>query len=335
MLDPQNETDAEALEELRNFARTGQGLNFALAMRNPDGKVKVYRRQNQPCQGGEMRKYYDTHGDLCTRPGDRRPGDLEHPFPPGVVEAVSVHFSAERDSLLRAAFSNDSPWLRGFGSPDNIELVKTKSKKVVGIILLDTEIDPTVFVNLLQFCRVSRVNWDRYKGLSGFSVREKLILAGWFNNHSDVSSGVFETYQYYFSQKPSLRRLFESDPVDLSGGTYKAGFDYNRPDISKLFSGDDGINLVEELYRRGMPKPYLKSVIGYRYSDNKVVDGKDYLPIKKYYENPSLYMGHLDFHRAVLSEPPENYVAPSLGVFCKIVREIFDEYLATRNQADD
>ncbi len=111
-LDMNNPDVQAAFAELLEHGRTMAGTNFALLMSEEvDGGTvfKTYARPKQPCQGGEMRKYYKSYPmaenglyqdrnkekiilhENCTRKDDPRPSDLKMPFPTGRPEAVAVH----------------------------------------------------------------------------------------------------------------------------------------------------------------------------------------------------------------------------------------------------
>ncbi len=242
MLDLNNPVDKKAFDELHGYAHTMTGTNFALAMRNPDGSVTVYPRQNQPCQGGEMRKYYKTHGDRCTRPKDPRPSDLHKPFPDGVVEGVSLNLGNKSHSMefAKFLFSSESPYRKAFPSSEDVHFIPSKydPEMLQGIIVTNTDIDPTVFVNSLQcFRTLSESTWKKYVDL-GLTKLEAVVTQ--MLSHNDISAIVGETYTYYFPMNASIRRLMEGDPFDLSGGTWRDGFDYNRPEIQDLFKAREG-----------------------------------------------------------------------------------------------
>lgn len=286
MLDRNVETDAKALDELLHYASSMHGINFALAMRESDGSVKVYPRSSQPCQGGEMRKYQRTHGDLCTRPNDRRPSDLHDPFPSGIVEAVGFHKSHVGEKFLRDSLSEDSPWLKGFNSPDNI-IYAEKNGKTVGYIINDTEVDPTVLVNLAQYQNTCGPFYEKYLE-AGFTRKEALVLVALFN-HDPEKLGV-QTYNYYFPVLASLDRFFEANPHDLSGGTYRNGFDYNRRDIHNLFKagpGETHANWGKLVLQKGFPRYSQPKLVGYRLKDT--YEGPlEFLPVNYYVSNTGL-----------------------------------------------
>lgn len=275
MLDLNNEGDLKAYEELKDAGLKMSGCNFALAIRRDDGIVRVFQRPNQPCQGGEMRKYEKTHPGDCTRPKDPRPGDLTMPFPDGTPEAVSVHFNMVRPhaddtipvsyygatikpgwtEFLTALYGPNSPYIKGFGSPENVELLY-EGDHPHGILFKDTSFDPTVFVNSLQFLNTMKAVYPVYMKYrnAGFTEAESLLFMMLCN--SDVEDGyVMGTYPYYFPVNASFRRILEGKPHDLSGGTFRDRFDYNRPQVQSLFAAgknEHGVTLKRELEAKGL-----------------------------------------------------------------------------------
>lgn len=250
MISNSSHIDQSAIHSLRYLANQMHGCNFALAMRDKEGYLTVYPRENQPCQGGEMRKYGKTHGEKCTRPDDRRPGDLTNPFPDGVVEAVAVRLRVHHDPEMMDFFlSSDSPYKKGFGSSKDVEVL-TKDGLVSGLIFKNTDVDPTVLVNFLQFLHYRHDHHPAWKkmielGATPAETAVHLTLAGGIPGQvskydPSQTDPLHMTYSYYFPMKASIRRIIDGNPFDLSGGTYRAGFDYNRPEIQDLFMAREG-----------------------------------------------------------------------------------------------
>ena len=105
----------EMYAEMEKSILYSHGYNFTLGMFHED-KYKVWKRQNQPCQGGEMRKYGLTHDD-STRPDDPRPGDLIHPFPDGIPLAVGTNVDKSNfDYFIHPT----SPFKRAYTNEDNV-----------------------------------------------------------------------------------------------------------------------------------------------------------------------------------------------------------------------
>ena len=257
--------DNAALRSLEYLADNMRGRNFALAMRDEEGYLTVYPREHQPCQGGEMRKYkfkgaYDAgykegallHGDDCTRPDDPRPGDLCHPFPDGTPEAIAVClYTSQNADLMEFFLSDDSPYRKGIGGRKNVDIRKSGGR-VSGLIFKNTSVDPTVLVNFLQFLQYDYSTvWPKLisAGMTPSEAAVSLILMG----ANDGTSIIPETYTYYFPLRASIRRIVEGDPHDLTGGTFRDRYDYNRPKIQDLFKAGKGEKVTiwaEELRKR-------------------------------------------------------------------------------------
>lgn len=244
------------------------GLAFTIVMRNKAGLLEVYERVNQPCYG-ELRKYTETHGEDCTRPGDRRPGDLCDPFPEGTPEAIGISWNSyiqiyketmKSDGLCvrfikDVLFGLKSPWIKGFGSPDNIEWT-IKNGYLYGFVLKNTEIDPTVLVSLLKrvqtYTTHSQYNGDDYTAYLGAGLSEfkALISCLFLPQLPYVGGGIVMPDGYSLPMYASYRRIKDQNPKDLTGGTLRNRWDYNRKDLAKLFASDteqEGTCLVKEL----------------------------------------------------------------------------------------
>ena len=264
------------IQIMQSVSKRATGTGFVLLMEHPFTKVDVYGsgkekiffdysihpRFNQPCQGGELRKYESSHPGRCTQPHNERPGDLYQPFPDGKPAAVAFHLKSgdaqqddddwvdgdetpienanETDNLVMAVLSSTSPWVSGFGGPQNIQYTLGKDGHIIGFVIKSLAIDPTVMVNMVNFIQTM-------KG-SGASSFKKLVDLGLTNNEAlavlmlNGSSGsihaIQTTYEYRFPAVFSARRFFEQKPNDYSGGTYENGADYNRTFVQDVFSGD-------------------------------------------------------------------------------------------------
>lgn len=192
------------------------GTSFVLAMEH-EGKVTLYPRNNQPCQGGETRKYYRTHGDACTQPENSKPSDLHHPFPKGrpvgiLFPSCTLGHSPRKDPYL--------DWL--------IKDTQSPVRCVMGgviydkghILFADTRLDPTVMIFAIQM------------------MRRGVPESG--GNHLLAAVRQMGSYEYYFNPKISIRRFVDGHPRDLSGGTYYDGFDYNRSFNANIFTDKVG-----------------------------------------------------------------------------------------------
>jgi hypothetical protein len=258
MLDKNIKSESEGIDELRHHARSMTGMNFALAMRDhvdgDDDRITVYPRENQPCQGGEMRKYGKRSPN---RPKDPRPGDLHDPFPDGILEGVSIHWQTlPKKDMIEFLTSQESPYRKGVG-PNTEHILDETGERVVGSIFLDTDVDPTVFVNMLQFIRSIDSNlFKKYRenGLTGAESILCMMLCG-----SDPEVAFTGTYSYYFPTKASVRWIIEGDHFDLSGGTYRDGYDYNRPEVQDLFKAR-GEEVVTKWYDKMIENGAVKTI---------------------------------------------------------------------------
>ena len=231
-------TKDDMYEEMWKSIVDSSGYNFTLGMYH-EGKYKVWKRSQQPCQGGEMRKYGVTHDD-CTRPDDPRPGDLKHPFPDGDPIAVGTRISSKKSSLF---FFPTSPFRRAYTHEDNI------LKKEEGFILKDaTLVDPTVFVNMVRTMRnitdyvepLPTLEETFFKYLACAHDSGKFYLgAGLFKGGVEASK-------------------------DLTGGSLGARYDYNRPQLAEIFNDyDTSLKFVERLQNEEVGFYDLYSSSGY------------------------------------------------------------------------
>lgn len=181
--------------------------NFSLLMHSaPDGEITQYNRCNEPCFGG-MRRY----GASSTLPNTHKPGDLLHPFPSGKPVAVMVYVPSLPYCL--PAFGPRSPWISGFGSMDNI--IFHMDHKV--LTLIDTRIDPSVFVNMLRSIR----GIGKGNKLSA-NESDPYYTHLWVSSYQNYSFADFELF-------------CKQSPINASGGTWYDGFDYNRAWNESLF----------------------------------------------------------------------------------------------------
>lgn len=200
-------------------------------------------RFDQPCQGGETRKYAGFNKD-CTQPHNKKPGDLFHPFPDGKPSAISFPLRglkyADKDNevFFKAVFSNGSPWFNGFGGSENVRFLKDDKGYVYGVIIgvKNLDVDPTVMINCIQFIRNSQAK-DFIKLVeAGFTDNEAMAVL--MLNQGSADGSIHSTYDYYFCSVFSAKRFFGKKPNDLSGGYYSARTDYNRTYVQDVFQAD-------------------------------------------------------------------------------------------------
>lgn len=240
-------------------------IDYFLVMRDKSGVLSYHDRINQPCWG-ELRKYRSTHYHDCTKLEDARPEDLFSPFPDGTPEAIGIPFSCigALTPLKQYLFSNESPWRKGFGSSSDIILTWT------GIILKNTDIDPTVLVNLLINIRnmkqynETEKNFEKFlaEGLTKFESAFLCIFSGVSSYSYAMPSNVHRLQvpppnDYINTLFVSLSRLYEQNPHDLTGGTLRNRFDYERKKIKDIFYDSNGVNITKVLNDECKGRPEL------------------------------------------------------------------------------
>lgn len=246
-----NKEEHTVYAEARQFVAEAQGTNFCLWMRQGDDLVK-FERHNQPCQGGEMRKYKKTHPETCTRPDDPRPGDLRHPFPDGIPEAVAVRFRNPIPYEILDSIFESGPYSKVINRRSWTGISNDYCGKR-GLFVRNTDFDPTAFVNLLQFLNsiTPFVTDDLLK--MGFDYDELPTIMYLTNPGQSIRRGAVQQNSYYFSVNAAIHRVVNGEFTDLSGGSFKDGYDYNRPEIQNLYKavGDEtGTNFMQELNKR-------------------------------------------------------------------------------------
>lgn len=239
---------------LEKISRMGTGTGFTILMEYEghhgiDKDYAIYPRFDQPCQGGDMRRYSSVHGDLATQPHNPRPGDLSQPFPAGKPSAIAFHTllgkgDQFRDIVFDAVTSDTSPWRKGFGSNANVLPYRDKKGHVEGFILKSLDVDPTVMVNMvyiLNTLRYSEVFARNFNDLMNEGLSQNEALAAMMLNGFQITR-ISATDTYRYPPVFSARRFFEQKPKDLSGGLYSEGADYNRTYIQDVFLGskDEG-----------------------------------------------------------------------------------------------
>lgn len=243
----------QALSILEGIADQASGTNFTLMMTKEVGygsskhnhiDYSFHPRFNQPCQGGETRKYSCINED-CTQPHNEKPGDLAAPFPDGTPSAIAFarldelddldiksDASKDRARLFKFMFQSDSsPWIGRLGGVSNI-------KKIDGGLLIGVNnlmIDPTVMINAVNTYR--SISGENFVKLIDHGMTEHEALLTLMLNQNSITT-LNSTYDYYFPNPCSVRRFFEGRPNDLSGGTYHDRADYNRTYIADVFAVD-------------------------------------------------------------------------------------------------
>ena len=244
---------------LEGLVRQGQGTGFVLLMEH-SGKLNGYKdysihlRFDQPCQGGDMRKYESAHPGRCTQPHNERPSDLSCPFPDGKPSAIGFYnlkywpSEAVNEFFQAVVVSASSPWVKGFGGPSNIHIIKD-GDLVVGFILKRLNVDPTVLVNGVNFLNTFNAGGAKVflelkaAGLDDNEALMSIMLNGYGASWSTLSP----TWDYRFPVRFSARSFFGQKPVDLSGGLYEDGADYNRTYVQDVFCTPKGLSWMTEM----------------------------------------------------------------------------------------
>lgn len=228
---------------MESLVLSGHGIHFALCMKHDKSTGTDYsyhQRSDQPCYG-ELRKYKSTHGDECTQPDNRKPGDLHHEFPDGIPYLVGTRFSftptVETDRLFQAVFlSTKSPWKKGLDDPR----VVSENGHSVGLIM-GCSVDPTVMVSAFNFFKSKYMDAKSFARLVDLGMKKEYALAVLLLNGGggqSVFDKIAPTYDYYFPAVFSARRFFNQEPKDLSNGLFKDRVDYNRTLLQDVFRSD-------------------------------------------------------------------------------------------------
>lgn len=235
---------------LDSMSRHATGISFILMMHHKGDDYSYHPRFGQPCQGGETRKYSKTHTD-CTQPHNSKPSDLYHPFPLGNPSAISFplrgigNASSENESFFSAMFSDKSPWIEGFGSKSNVQILRDDKKLPYGVIIgvKNLNVDPTVMINAIQMLRNSE--GESFNKLVEAGLSDNEALAVLMLNGNQSGPYINKTQEYYFCPVFSARRFFGQKPNDLSGGYYSDRTDYNRTYVQDVFLADPEDNGIK------------------------------------------------------------------------------------------
>lgn len=238
------EISNELIEKLHEFNRKNYECGYAamMVMRMDDGSYDTHIRTFEPCYGF-LRRYKSTHGDKCTQP-EHKPDDLPHPFPDGTIVAVAVPNQMDhlKGPFLDYVLGDTSPYIAGFNGTDRYQMSHLKSVSC-GIVLLDTEIDPTVFINLMKCIHVvwNRSTTIKFAHLLEHDMTEVEAFVCCTNNGDDFDGGG-KVWTYVNTAWPDMEKLETGKVNDFSNGTWKAGFDYSRRNIQDIFKADKSRN---------------------------------------------------------------------------------------------
>lgn len=265
------------------------GHHFTMVMKDENSNYTFHDRPNQPCIGGNLRKYGASHGEECTRPKDSCPGDLKNTmsntdikygtrdkkgqpiwrFPDGIPSGVGYYtgFSKEQTEYVRLCYSEKSPWLKGFGSPEAVEFLYLPNNPdaIAGVIIKTGDFDPTVLIHLQKHLQNNYMIVFKNALSKGFDSLEALVLTAFttginkfydLKTHKRENRDVFiETGFYSFDPHSNIKRMINREPLDLTGGLWSSRYDYNRPDLALVFRDKqkDKFNFIktvnEEAYK--------------------------------------------------------------------------------------
>jgi len=212
-------------------------INFTLLM-DDEGVLKVYYRDCQPCYG-ELR----TYGTNSTAPYVKKPSDLHHPFPDGNPIAVGSIFTNKNEWMDVALNPPTSPW---FSVLKEFTIISNAAKS--GIVITDTNIDPTIMVHMFRMMRESRTFNNSFQILKRIFPDEPEEILWVISTFIFFPLPEFYTtnsndYANWAGNKPDINRIFNHNPMIITGGTFHDRWAYNRPDIDYIF-GRNAMNII-------------------------------------------------------------------------------------------
>lgn len=239
MLNKEVEAEAAVIAKMHDFNTRciGTRISWSYAIRHEDNSVEFVEMRSRPCYG-EMRRYKGG-----TRPDDPHPGDLPAPIKVGVREAVSVYIPVrgktveDHNTFVEFMFSKESPYRAGIGF-DGLEFTKDKKGFIIGIVMYETEVDPTTMVALFMFmrsCEAYMPTWSKLVS-EGRSKIVALIAAAYARPADATSYFCQFSGGYYLTPQLDFRKFVRGEVNSLSKGrTWRDQEDYNRPEIQDLF----------------------------------------------------------------------------------------------------
>lgn len=242
--DPNYNTDMTAFQMAMAILPLLQGTNHVWGMRDKYGTIGIYPRQNQPCQGGEMRKYrlHTTgdilHGDLCTEPDKGKPGDLYAPFPSGEPVFVGFRHGVVKLNVWKEFFEKSvyGRHLNPRGDQIHYHYSDDKNLFVDGMITTNTMVDPTMLVNGIQVFRDWYVRLDALLG-EGIDIDTAIVICA-ICTYGDSVKVCNPGENYHFTRSLNLERFARGDFRSFrrdENGTLFSGEDYNRENVARLF----------------------------------------------------------------------------------------------------
>lgn len=243
------------------------GTNHLMVFEQKDG-FSVYDRENQPCYG-EMR----TYGKECDYPESiqariSKPGDLHDPFPKGTPIWIGTRLSLGSHTWDQFKFLFDpeiSPYRKLLPEMQP----RLKGNELVGIAVVDTEIPPTPFIQLLIFLRnVAFENPNKYRDPAPNHDDRTYFIARYFIPSAYLRCGATgwlfspQTGGYALSGSLSLPAYYNGHLYDLDEGrTFKQRQPYNRKQLSAVFGYKHSLFTVADRWTEPRSKNELDKIL--------------------------------------------------------------------------
>ncbi|QIG69858.1 hypothetical protein F67_I3_11_032 [Rhizobium phage RHph_I3_11] len=256
-----------------------RGIAYILTMDDD----RHFIRENQPCYG-ELRKYESTHKGECTQPNNPKPGDLKKPFPEGTPTSLIVPFgqyfreyfnsdpSEKTDTVFKALFSEDSPWVKGFG--ENWEFVK-KGNYIYGVKFNTEKVDTTILVNSFKTMYGLMGKIGDFNELLDMGMTPNEVLCTLMLNGMTPKLGISQGDGYCVNANFSFKRFFNKQPNDLTGGYLSERVDYNRTNMADPFKADTRVTRWYDIFKGRLPIYGKRGYIAKDFPENFVNVVKD------------------------------------------------------------
>ena len=263
----------EGITILRDFAsRVFDYHAWALLTIDEDtGMYSYHTRVNEPCYGG-LRSY----GSLSkNRPNDPWPYDLHDcPFPPlGKPVALAVPVRYYRKPYSKVSTEEWNTFVSFVVNPElspwklimkDVELVEGRS-----FLFINLDIDPTILVNFLMWMRNTShgavVSFNSFRGkFPDVDVRKLFYLACSFTLKDDFLR--FDDYSDNCMSPiyGNLSRIINGNPLILTEGSFANRYDYNRPEVERVFynnnNNHDPTNPYKYFFNKGLYHRDIKEV---------------------------------------------------------------------------
>lgn len=220
-----NQTTHPTLEEAKKvFEETRLENTYeGVVLTKRDDEFLVSYFYNQPCWGW-MRKYNkdsievlgERKEDYASYP-EAKPCDLYDIFPMGEHLLLKVYIGRVKKELYGYVFGEESPWRLGLDNP--------RYDEGNGELTVDTDFDPTVFVNLLR--QISLLSRKVKEG----DVKKEVLLTICRD----------ENFLYFIRASIDLD-MFLNGKVSTKPGVFRKGDDFIRQGQESLFFSEEAIN---------------------------------------------------------------------------------------------